>query len=596
MFRPTLKYFLIKFFRFRHKYISNKNLLFIASIFIGIVAGLVAVLLKIFTHSIEEYLLTAFDKDILNILYFFFPLTGIIISAIIIKKLLKGDFRKGLGHIISSIPKNGGKIDVKETWSHVLTSGITVGFGGSVGMEAPIAATGAAIGSNIARFLRLNSRERVLLLASGTAAGIAGVFNVPIAGVIFVLEVILGEFAIPAFIPLLLSSATATLVSQLFYKGQLFILLNKPFEFFELPAMALVGVFTGVYSVYLMRITLKFEEYYSKKKKTYLKAILGGLLIGLLIFILPPLYGEGYKSIQNLLNGNAEYIFNQSLFYSLKSETWAVIVLLILLLVIKPIAAVTTVGAGGNGGILAPSLFTGAFCGYLVYYLLSLAGMENLSAQHLVLLGMAGVLAGVVHAPLSGIFLIAEISGGYALFVPLMLVVSLSYFIARYFEPYSIYHKPLAEKANFVNYDKDKSVLIQIKVNQLLECDFIPVYENTSLREMIEIIAKSKRNIFPVIDSENNFKGIIFLDDLKSIMFKEELYDSLKMIDIAQVAPSKVGPEEPMNSVMEKFDRHNVWNLPVIKHGKYLGFISKSSIFNKYRELLIKQASTLHKI
>jgi CIC family chloride channel protein len=477
-------------------------------------------------------------------------------------------------------------------YSHLFTSALTVGFGGSVGLEAPIVITGSATGSNIARLFKLNHREKVLMVACGASAGIAAIFNCPIAGVIFSFEVLLGEVRIPAFIPLIIASATATVVSKVLYGGQLFFLVTKGWEISALPFYMLLGIACGLISAYMINLNSHVESLFRSSKKTFQKALVGGLLLGLMIFLFPPLFGEGYSSIEQLLKGEPKELLDKSLFYGLKSE-WLFILYIALIILLKIIASSVTIGAGGNGGIFAPSLFTGALTGFFVSHSVNVTGLAKLNETNFVAVGMAGVLSGVVHAPLTAIFLIAEITGGYVLFVPLMLVSAIAYFIGKYFEPYSVYTKELAKKGKWSNHDKDFYILNQIKLNDLIEKDFTVVKKDYTLGQLIQVISNSKRNLFPVLDENGRLQGIILLDNIREIMFSRELYDSMRVADLMTHAPTVIDINESMKEVMRKFEYFEVWNLPVVKSGKYLGFVSKSRIFNLYRNHLVDQSQEI---
>jgi chloride channel protein, CIC family len=572
--------------------IGIKNLLIILSILIGIVAALLAILLKLFVHNIHELLQYNFEKRYQNYLYFLYPLAGILLTILYIKRFRNGVLVKGLSNIVFSIYKRSGSMAAHKMYSHLFTSALTVGFGGSVGLEAPIVITGSATGSNIARLFKLNHREKVLMVACGASAGIAAIFNCPIAGVIFSFEVLLGEVRIPAFIPLIIASATATVVSKVLYGGQLFFLVTKGWEISALPFYMLLGIACGLISAYMINLNSHVESLFRSSKKTFQKALVGGLLLGLMIFLFPPLFGEGYSSIEQLLKGEPKELLDKSLFYGLKSE-WLFILYIALIILLKIIASSVTIGAGGNGGIFAPSLFTGALTGFFVSHSVNVTGLAKLNETNFVAVGMAGVLSGVVHAPLTAIFLIAEITGGYVLFVPLMLVSAIAYFIGKYFEPYSVYTKELAKKGKWSNHDKDFYILNQIKLNDLIEKDFTVVKKDYTLGQLIQVISNSKRNLFPVLDENGRLQGIILLDNIREIMFSRELYDSMRVADLMTHAPTVIDINESMKEVMRKFEYFEVWNLPVVKSGKYLGFVSKSRIFNLYRNHLVDQSQEI---
>jgi CIC family chloride channel protein len=573
----------------RLRHISNKNFLIVVSIIVGIIAGLAAILLKTVVHYIQHFLHWVLEDEKFNFLLFAFPLIGILLTVYYVQRFRKGKIGRGIPSILISIAKRSSNIERDKTYSHIITSALTVGFGGSAGLEAPIVVTGAAIGSITAKDLKMNYRERTLLLACGVAAGISAIFNSPIAGVLFAVEVILVEFSLPAFVPLLISSATAAVLSNLLYKDQLFFLITKGWHMNAIPLYIVLGILMGLVSVYVTRTAIFTEELFKSKKKPYLKAIIGGIILGVMIFILPPLYGEGYYSIENLLSGHYEQLLANSLFTSFIGNHWFPILIAVVIILVKMVATSVTIGAGGNGGIFAPSLFIGALTGFVFAHALNLLGIIDLTEANFIVAGMAGALSGVMHAPLTAIFLIAEITGGYALFVPLMIVSSMSFLISRYFEPYSIYMRKLAAKGLHKR-DRDKIVLNKIKLKDMVETDFVNVTTENTLGELVDKIAHSKRNIFPVLDEDNHLLGVVLLDSIREIMFHHEKYNTLFVKDLMTQPPSILDVNEEMHDVMKKFDTYNSWNLPVTEGNKYIGFVSKSAIFTKYRHLLIKQS------
>ncbi|MBI4931980.1 MAG: chloride channel protein [Bacteroidetes bacterium] len=573
----------------RQRHISNKNFLIVVSILVGVVAGLAAILLKTVVHYIQHFLHWILEDEKFNFLLFVFPLIGILLTVYYVQRFRKGKIGRGVSNILISIAKRSSNIERDKTYSHMITSALTIGFGGSAGLEAPIVVTGAAIGSVSAKDLGMNYRERTLLLACGVAAGISAIFNSPIAGVLFAVEVILYEFTIPAFIPLLISSATASVLSNLLYKDQLFFLITKGWHMNAIPFYILLGILMALISVYVTRTAILVEGFFKSKKKPYLKAIIGGVILGGMIFILPPLYGEGYNSVKNLLAGKYELLLNNSLFTGFSGNAWFIVLIATIIILVKTAAMSITIGAGGNGGIFAPSLFIGAMTGFVFAHTINLLGIIELTEANFIVAGMAGALSGVVHAPLTAIFLIAEITGGYVLFVPLMIVSSISYLITKYFEPYSIYMRKLVEKGLHKR-DRDKIVLNKIKLRNMVETDFVYVTETNTLGELVDKIAHSKRNIFPVLDEGKHLLGVVLLDSIREVMFHHEQYETNHVKDLMMQSPCILDVNEEMHDVMKKFDTYNSWNLPVTEENKYIGFVSKSAIFTKYRSLLIKQS------
>ena len=476
-------------------------------------------------------------------------------------------------------------------YSHVVTSGLTIGLGGSAGLEAPIVITGSAIGSNIGKMLQLGYKERTLLLACGAASGIAAVFNSPIAGMIFAIELLLTDVSIGMFIPLLISTATAIIVSKSLYSGQLFYLITNQWYYHAIPFYILLGVLCGFISVYMTRVTLFMEEFFEKRKGTYSRAIIGGLLLGVMIFIFPPLFGEGYTTITSLFHGDYTALLGKSIFSSFMTSPWVLLIVTIAIVLIKVIATSITLGSGGNGGIFAPSLFTGSLTGFGFSFLVNTLGISTLHISNFVAVGMAGIMSGVVHAPLTAIFLIAEITGGYVLFVPLMIVSAISFFISRYFEPYSIYTKKLVQKGQLFTADKDTNILMQLQLNELIEIEFVPLQDTSKFRDVIDAFTTSQRNIFPVVDKENNFVGIIDLVNIKELMFKPEVFEQMTVFDVTTTGVLTIDKNENVVSAMRKFESSGRWNLPVINEGKYVGVISWSNILSYYRRILKRSAS-----
>jgi len=588
--RITAKVRFYQFLKNRNRYINDKNFLIVASLLVGVTAGIAAVVLKTLVHAIQHFCESGFDVKFENYLYLIFPLVGIVLSAAYIRLFhYKKVFDKGLSSIIYAINKKGSNVDRHKTFSHIITSAVTVGFGGSVGLEAPIAVTGSAIGANAGKDLLVTKSERTLLLAAGAAAGIAAVFNSPIAGVIFAFEVLLTEVSIPAFIPLLMASASGAVVAKFFHTEPLFNLVTDGWRIHSVPYYTMLAVLCGLMSVYMMRMTIKTESAFKRVKALFPKAILGGVLLGLLIFIFPPLYGEGYGLVNKLMNADFGSLFDRSLFYIYRDNVWVVIGFSFAILLIKVFASAITVGSGGNGGIFGPSLFVGALLGFIFVKTLGALNLINLPMQNFVAAGMAGLVSGVLHAPLTAIFLIAEITGGYALIVPLMLVSSGSYFITRYFEKYSIYTKNLIERG-FITFDKDKDLLSRVDIRSIIQTDFMQLSPNQTLGELVGIITKSKRNIFVVLDEQQHLLGVITLDDIREIMFNQEEYNRIKVKRLMSIPRYTVLPNADVTELIEKFDEYNVWKIPVVNEdGVYLGFVSKTAVLDQYREKLMTE-------
>ncbi|MEQ8927172.1 MAG: chloride channel protein [Fulvivirga sp.] len=570
------------------KHISNKNFVLILAGIIGVISGLAAVLLKETVHFIQHTLQDRITLE--NYIYFTFPLIGILLTVIFSKYVLKESMGHGITQILYDIAKKSSVIKRTRMYSRMITSALTVGFGGSVGLEAPIVVTGSAIGSNIGKFMHLNYKKRTLLIGCGAAGAISAIFNSPVAGVIFCLEVILADVTIGMFIPLLIASVTGALISlTLLGDDVLFSFkLVDSFTAADTPQYILLGILCGLVSVYFTRMTYRIEGLIGKIKQIYGKAIVGGILLGIIILVFPPIYGEGYETIKLLLAGKESEIFNRSLFFKDLEDAWLLLAFIFGVILIKPIASALTIGSGGSGGIFAPSLFLGGVTGFLFAAVSNVFTWGNVSTSNFTLVGMCGVMSGVLYAPLTAIFLIAEITSGYELFVPLMLVSAIAFTTSSFFEKHSLYTKHLIERGDLIQYDKDRQVLSQIDLTKIIEKDLLVIRPEANLEALVDLVRISKRNIFPVVNSENELVGVVTLDDIRNIMFDLEKRETTPIRAIMHSPPAYVSPHENMQSVMEKFERTGAWNLPVIDKGKYKGFLSKSRIFNTYRTKLIR--------
>ncbi|MGJ1198553.1 chloride channel protein [Sphingobacterium spiritivorum] len=578
------------------KKISNRNFLIILAFVVGIIGGIAASVLKGMTHFIASALQDDVEWHYKYSFYLVFPLIGILLSVLYIRKFLKGkNFEHGITPIIYSISRKSSRIEPHNVYSQIITSAVTVGFGGSCGLEAPIAYSGSAIGSNVGRFFGLQYREITMLLACGAAAGISGAFNSPVAGMIFAIEILLPEFSIPAFIPLLISSALASVISRLLYSEPLFHTATSDWEFKALFFYVLMSVLVGLYTVYFAKISAIIKSWFSKIKNPYNKVWFSGISLGLMIFIFPALYGEGYLTIQQLLDGRFDSIVKNSLFSSYKDIGWVVVAYTVLTLFGKSFASLFTLNGGGNGGVFGPSLVMGGLLGFAFAYGMNLTGLVTLNIPNFVMAGMAAALAGIMHAPLTSIFLIAEITGGYTLMVPLMLVASIAYLINRAILKHSIYTKVLADSGDLVSYeDKDRSVLSMMKLRYVLETNFVILRPGETPNERKHDIIHSKRNIFPIVDEKGKFLGILYIEHLLSILLGEEEGIDKDFGTLVQKPNDIIKGDENMEIVMSKMNKEDVWILPVVdKEDHYLGFVSKSSVFNKYRALLMRQGHYL---
>lgn len=576
---------------YRKSKISNRNFLVFAALIVGALSGLAAALLKSITHHIEEFLQSGFQWQYKYYLFFFFPFIGILLSVLYVQRFIKkSKFETGLTPVLYTISKKSSKIEPHNIYSQIITAALTVGFGGSTGLEAPIVTSGSGIGSIIGRFLGLSYRETTMLLACGAAGAISAAFNSPIAGIVFAIEILLPEFTIPAFIPLLLASATAAVVGRLFFNEQLFFLVTEGWKMDALFYYVILAILIGSFSIYFTKANYFIKSSFYKIKNPYNKVLIGGAMLGLMVFLFPTLYGEGYITIKQLLSGNHAAVISNSIFSEYSSFPWLIIAFTLVTIFAKSAATLVTLGAGGNGGIFAPSLIMGGLIGFIVAYTANTLGIAHLNTANFIVAGMAASLSAIMHAPLTGIFLIAEITGGYVLMVPLMITSAISYLINRANNKYSIYTKPLAEKGELLSHeDKDSTVLNMMKLRYLIEKDYLVLFDQEILGKRMPEILQSKRNIFPVVDGNNLFKGVIYVEDILRNSLTKEV--AVNLSDLLQLSPYAVRPETNVKAVLEIMERENVWVLPVLDNNdRYLGFVSKTAIFNKYRALLSRQA------
>lgn len=558
---------------------------------VGVVGGIAAVSLKSAVHYLQELLLN-FQGVFTEYVFLIYPLLGIALTAYVADRILKERLGHGVTSILYAVSKKSSIISQGKMYSRMITSCITVGFGGSVGLESPIVVTGSAIGSNLGRLMHLNYKQRTLMIGCGAAAAISAIFNSPVAGVIFSVEVILTDVTIAAFIPLLIASVVGSFVSMLLLgEAVLFSFdLEDPFTASDFPYYLLLGAMCGLVSVYFTRVSLWAEKLITQISNRVGRVLIGGLALGLVIFLFHPIYGEGYNSITQILNGRPVEMLAESLFISDADGKLPLILFALGVLLLKPLATGATIGAGGNGGVFAPSLFVGGFTGYIFAESANLLNIgKTLSISNFTLVGMCGVMSGVLHAPLTAIFLIAEITSGYTLFLPLMLVSAIALSTSSYFEKYSFYTGKLIQRGDLIPYDKDRQVLSLIKINKLIERDLLTIHPDKSLGDLVELVRRSKRNIFPVVNEKGELLGIITLDDIREIMFDEGSQKSVIVVSLMHKPPDTVSSEDNMQEVMHKFEKTGAWNLPVIDDGRYLGIVSKSRIFNAYRTRLRRQ-------
>jgi CIC family chloride channel protein len=572
--------------QWRFRQTNQRNFLIYCSVFVGFMGGLAAVLLKYLVHVMEDVSLDISKHLPFHIIYIFLPALGILLTVLYQHLINRDHMERGIGSILINIKNNKSNIKFNNIFSHPITSSLTVGFGGSSGLEAPIVCTGAAIGSNTGRFFNLSPYEKTVLIAAGASAGIAAVFNSPIAGVLFSLEILIGEITIPTFIPLLIASATGVVVSKVLYSRQLFHLVTEGWVINALPFYILLGIMCGWVSVYIADIGGKLEKGIFLKQKRYVRAIIGGLLLGVIILIFPPLLGEGYRYVQEIFNGNIDALREESLFSNLLANPMIMLVFIAALVFMKIITAGITIGSGGNGGTFAPTMFTGAFLGLFVAYAINLTGWVHLNMSNFIAVGMAGALSGVMHAPLTAIFLIAEITGGYVLFIPLMIVSAISYIISRLFNPHNVYWHHLIE--NNIHPNQDFDMLNAIRLDSVINKEFTPLTKDTTIANFYKILAGSTSNVFPVLNKDGSIEGVVLWDGVrKQLLDNQAIEQNVSQFMVAP--PAIVNYEQSPSSVMEIFDSIDAWQLPVIRNGLFIGFISKSALLNKYREVFIRQ-------
>lgn len=582
------------FFKWRYKNVSSQQLIYSLSILVGILAGLGTVVIKNLTHFIQTLLEGKIIKEYHYSFYFIFPVLGLVLVYFIQKYLIKKKVGHAIPSTLFSLSKKQGIIERYKIYASLLTAPLTVGFGGSVGLQGPSINTGAAIASNIAQFFHTNVRNRTLLIGCATAGAVASMFKAPIAAVIFAVEIFSLDLAFASMIPLLLASVSAVMTSYLFLGDEILFRFQVQDKFLmgDLMFYIILGIGTGIASVYFSKMYFWITKLFDKIRSQIMKVLVGGLCIGIILFFIPPLYGEGFDLINNLLNGKHLDVIGEIPFVkNLEENVWLIIALLSGIIIFKAVAMTITFSAGGVGGIFIPTLVMGSAFGNVYAKLINNLGLDfNLSESNFTLIGMTGLMAGVLHAPLTAIFLIADITGGYELFVPLMLVSAISFSITRYYVSNSIYTMELAKKGELLTHNKDKNVLMMMEKNKLIERDFVSVNPELSLGEMLKsAVTKSKRNIFPVLNDKDEFLGILLLDDIRSIMFDREMYDKVFVEELMHSAPDIIFFDlDNMETIMKKFKQTGAWNLPVVKEGKYHGFISKSKLLTAYRRKLLQ--------
>lgn len=556
-------------------------------------AGLGAVALKNGTHFIQELLEGNIIGEFHRGYYFVFPIIGLFLVLMTIKFVIKKKVGHGIPSTLFAISKQKGIMPRHQMWASLITAPITVGFGGSVGLEGPTVATGAALGSNFARFFHLNQTTRTLMIGAAAAGAMSAIFKAPIAGILFAVEILSLDLTLASMIPLILASITAVLTTY-FFMGDDVLLhfqLKDKFELEEVFLYVLLGVVSAAISIYFSKMYFWISEYFESIANPYKRWAIGGVLIGLIVYFIPPLFGEGYEVVNNLLQENYAGVLKYNYFNISYDHVLLVSLLLVALVFFKVIAMSITFGAGGVGGVFAPTLFTGSIAGYVCATLLNYSGVfpQHVSPSNFALVGMAGLMAGVLQAPLTAIFLIAELTGGYELFVPLMIVAAISFIITKRYIPYNIYATELAKKGQLLTHDKDQNILTLMRLESVIEKNFIKLSPEMTLKDiLLQGVAKSTRNLFPVVNKNETLMGIILLDDIREVMFNQNLYDTTNIDHYMVHAPERIIYEtDTMQKVMAKFQNSGAWNLPVIKNGKYYGFVSKSKLLTAYRRQLI---------
>lgn len=588
------KYSLITFWRYlilKSKLIPEKNLLMIIAVIIGIVAAMIVYAFEGVVEGIKSLLDTYSGISGVSVLYYTLPIVGIIIVTLFVKYLIKDSIGHGVTRVMRSIAHKRAHLKPHNVYSSAIAGAITIGFGGSVGPEAPIVMTGSALGSNIAKSFRLGHRSTAILLACGAAAAVGAIFKAPITGVVFTLEILLIDMSMASIIPILIAAVTSTAIIYMLHGFEPvfgMVVDNTPINIGNIPYYLILAVLCGLVAFWIIFSSSVIESLFKKIKKQYVKWIIGGVVIGLLIFLFPPLYGQGYGSISDLLNQDTTSIFKNSIYSSFQDNSYVLLGALLLIMITKSIAMACTNAAGGVGGVFAPSIFLGAFTGFFTATALNFFFGLNLPVVSFTLVGMAGVMSGAMDSPMTAIFLIAEISGGYKLFLPLMLVSALAYAISYYFAPYSFYTRELVLTGDTMSVSKDRS-MIYIDLNKLVENDFKTITRSMSLGELVDNVKHSKRNLFPVISSSGGFEGYVTLDDIRSDMFNIDLYEKNSVEDYMSDPLQIIESGDNISVILDKFDQSSAWNLPVLdKNNKYIGFVSKSKIFSEYRSELSK--------
>lgn len=580
----------LKMLGWREQHVQQRHFILILSVMIGMLASVAANLLKFTIHLIQNLLTHGFSRYEVNYWYLVFPAVGILLASLFVRYIVRDDISHGVTRILYAISQRKSILKLHNTWSSLVGSSLTIGFGGSVGAEAPIVLTGSAIGSNLGKFFKMDQKTLMLLIGCGAAGAIGGIFKAPIAGLVFTLEVLMLDMTLASVVPILIASVTATTFTYIL-AGSSFMFhfgTYQPFEVERIPQLIILGIVCGLVSLYFTRGMNRIEGIFRRIKKPYWKLFIGGITLSVLIFIFPPLYGEGYDTIESLINGNSASVLDRSFFLMLGSGPWVLVSYLTLIILFKIFATAATNGAGGVGGIFAPSLFLGSLTGFVVASVINMLGFDA-PLGNFSLAGMSGVMSGVMHAPLTGIFLIAELTGSYNLFMALMIVSMVSYLTIIIFEKHSLYAMRLAQKGELITHNKDKAVLTLMKMENVIETDLQTLKPEMTLGELVKVISQSSRNIFPVVaESSGVLLGVVLLDEVRNIMFRPELYSRFTVNKLMISPPATINENLPMEKVMQIFEDTGAWNLPVVDNQKrYRGYVSKSKIFSSYRHVLV---------
>ncbi|MCW0484343.1 chloride channel protein [Gaoshiqia sediminis] len=578
----------VRFHRWRLRNLSERNFIVVLSVAIGVMVGIAATVIKNTVWFIQRLINRAINPEDYNSLYVVLPFVGIFLTVLFVKFVIRKPVRPGIPNVLHSISKRRGELSKHNLFSSIVASAITVGFGGSVGLEGPTVVTGAAYGSWLSKFFRLNYRYTILMLACAAAAAMAAIFKAPIAAIVFAVEVIMIELTTFSLVPLLLASSSAVVTSYFFMGHDVLypFKVESTFEIADLPYYILLGIVAGLISAYFTKIYIFISDLFERMTSLWNRLLIGGLLLGALIFLFPALFGEGYESINSCLKGDVGYLFEKSIFFQWKESMLITFAILIAIILLKVAATAITFGGGGVGGIFAPTLFIGVNTGMLFALVVDKIGIQQIDKNNFALIGMSGLIAGVLQAPLTGIFLIADISGGYQLFVPLMITATFSYLTVKAFAPNSVYHFQLAQRRELMTHDKDKNVMQMMEVSKLVETDFVTLHPEASLRDLTNAISTAHRNLFPIVDENGYLKGMVKMDDIRHLIFKQELYDKVRVRDLMYHPEHYISTDDSMEQVVEKFESSGRYNIAVIDNGKYIGFISRARVFSSYRKTM----------